>query len=470
MNSFVPAFTYVSNKKRLLAALLLFLASAFTALHAQAVTEVITDYGGYWKSSNASVNPVKPDNSHSLLAFVFNGTRYSTGVNDALLGTHGESYISGDFRALPVSAITGTVTANTKIGLGALYDGVASGPSSPAPANNIPFYLTDGTKGLNLGTGAANLPAGSMTFTVNNLQLGAVGDGKPDILVTQIADPSSTLDTYEFTDVNGVRIGNSVDISFSAIASVGNWTVDFYEASQNPMILAAGFTQTDRPLRLWAADFSTFGINAGNYHSIAYFKITLGGNSDLAFVAYNFTAITVLPVRLSFFKAAADGTKVDLSWQTSSEINTSRFVIEHSTDGIHFTALDSIPTAGVTGTVQNYSFQHQPASDGLHYYRLKMVDLDGKFSYSPVVHTFLRRADPLDIKYLSNNRILVSCPVADGPASLQLLNMEGRLVMVKELQPGVLSASLDLQRVPKGVYQLLYLTKQSRAAHSILVY
>jgi hypothetical protein len=110
------------------------------------VTEIITDYNGYWKSSAASNNSVKPDNSHNLVSFSFNGNRYSTGVNDALLTGNGQSFIAGDYRALPVTSVSSAVTSNTKIGLGYMYDGVANGPSTPAPINNIPYYLTDGIK------------------------------------------------------------------------------------------------------------------------------------------------------------------------------------------------------------------------------------------------------------------------------------------------------------------------------------
>ena len=93
-------------------------------LKAQAVTEVITDYGGYWKSGSGAINPIKPDNSHNLIAFSYNGVRYSTGVNDHLLQTKGLPFVAGDFKALPVSSITGAINGNTKIGLGAMYDGV----------------------------------------------------------------------------------------------------------------------------------------------------------------------------------------------------------------------------------------------------------------------------------------------------------------------------------------------------------
>src|ERR1700733_5384991 len=78
------------------------------------VTEVITDYGGYWKSAATAINNVKPDNSHNLVSFSYNGNRYSTGVNDALLTTNGQPFIACDYRALPVTNAS-SVTSNTKI-------------------------------------------------------------------------------------------------------------------------------------------------------------------------------------------------------------------------------------------------------------------------------------------------------------------------------------------------------------------
>jgi hypothetical protein len=144
---------------------------------AQAVTSIITDYNTFWKSTSATPSAVKPDNSHNLLAFTHNGIQYSTGVNDALLTSHGESFVQGDFWSLPVSSISGSVNGNTKIGLGALYDGVYNGASNPTPEYAIAPYLTDGIKGLNLGTGVANLPSGAMTFSIQSISPASIGDG-----------------------------------------------------------------------------------------------------------------------------------------------------------------------------------------------------------------------------------------------------------------------------------------------------
>jgi hypothetical protein len=190
--------------------------------------------------------------------------------------------------------ITGTPNGNTKIGLGAMADGVYNGAGT-APSRNLGQYLNDGINGLNLGTVVANLPAGTMFLSVSNLQAGHIGDGIPDILVTQVADPSGSFDRYAFTDVNGIVVGNFMDVNLTNINPVGEWVADFYEAT-GTAVLKPGYTQTRRHVRLWAADFSSFGINAANIGNIAYFKIDLSGNSDVAFVAYNTTTVTVQQV------------------------------------------------------------------------------------------------------------------------------------------------------------------------------
>jgi len=304
----------ITNFKRASLFLLLFYA-VFSSqdMHAQVVTEIVTDYQGYWKSGpGAALNPVKPQNSHDLLSFTFNGQRYSTGVNDALLTTRGDAFSAQKFIALPMNNMSGIPTAETFIGVGQLYDGVNNGPSSPPPLNNLAYYLTDGVQGLNIGTCATNIPQGYVSFQVSHVDPQSIGDGIPDILITQVAQPSGATDIYAFKDVNGNNVGSSVNIVLNDLQPVGNWIADFYKVNSNPMIIPAGFVNTERPMRLWAADFSDFGITPGNYESIDHFVINLKGTTDIAFVAYNIATATVVPLTpgISLLK---EGTFVDVN-------------------------------------------------------------------------------------------------------------------------------------------------------------
>ncbi|RYY13170.1 MAG: T9SS type A sorting domain-containing protein [Chitinophagaceae bacterium] len=424
------------------------------------ITEVVTDFNGYWKSGYGAINPVKPDNSHNLLSFLYKGTRYSTGVNDASLSAHGETFVPGDYRALPVSSLTGSITSNTKIGLGEKFDGVTNGKSNPSPLNSIPYYLTDGIKGLNIGTCIANLPASSMSFAISNIDLAAINDNIPDMVITQTADPSGVdFDRYEFTDINGNRIGNYVDIILSNIPSVGTWVADFYEASVNPMTLAAGFTKTERGLRLWTGDFGVFGINASNIANIAYFKITLSGNSDVAFVAYNNKAFNVdmfLPTTLTTFsgKLVSDG--IQLNWETVSESNSDKFVIEKSIDGSAFSAIGTIPAAGQSNTRRQYNFM-DPVSNSRSYYRIRMVDADGKWKYSTVITVNTPASQNIKVSAYPNpsaSYTYIVHPQVSGNTTLRIYNAQG--IVLSQVKMTGTKTLLDLTQMAKGNYHVAF--------------
>jgi Secretion system C-terminal sorting domain len=439
------------------------------------VTEIITDYGGYWKSSAAANNAVKPDNSHNLVSFSFNGKRYSTGVNDALLTSNGQSFIAGDYKALPLHSINGTVNSNTKIGLGSMYDGVANGPGTPRPANDIQKYLTDGIKGLDLGTCVANLPAGTLFFSVGDIRKQSVGDGIPDIVITQIADPSGSLDRYEFTDINGNRVGNYVDIVLSNIPAVGNWTADFYEASTNPMTLSAGFTKTDRPIRLWASDLSAFGIDSSNVSQIAYFKISLSGNSDVAFVAYNNNTIDIqlslLPVKLSGFSGKLINGQAQLSWQTLTEINSDAFIIERSTDGNAFNTIGKVNAAGNSFSALDYAYTDRNAPTGKSFYRLKQVDINGSYEYSKIIE-ITNTAATATINMFPNpasSYVIINHPFAGNNEQLQILNFQGNLLLQKKITASSFQTRVDLPQLPKGSYQLVWTNGKDRVSNNLLI-
>jgi hypothetical protein len=93
-----------------------------------------------------------------------------------------------------------------------------------------------------------------------------------------------------------------------------------------------------------------------------------------------------LPVELARFTASTSGESVDLRWSTTSEDNNAGFDVERSTDGETFTTIGFEPGVGTTEEAQSYRFVDgdAPFSTTL-FYRLRQVDTDGTFEYSPVV-------------------------------------------------------------------------------------
>lgn len=440
-------------------------AAQTTANH---VTEVVTTFGGYWRSGtgtapNAALSTTKPNNSHLLLAFTLNGTRYATGINNGLLDANGlAGYTAAPFQGLTPAGPTSTPTGSTKITLGQLYDGVNNGPSVPPPANGYPTYLADGTQGLDLGTGVANLTAGTYSFDLRPVKAAAIGDGVPDVLVSQIAAAGAN-DQYRFVDAGGAVVGNALTISMSSVPAIGNWTADFYEASQAPMTLASSLTASDRPLRLWAADFAAFGIAPADYARLARFQLLLGGDSDPAFVAYNTNSSTAagastgpLPVVLAAFAGVADGAEALLRWQTASEHNARAFVVEASADGRTFAAVGEVAAAGSSPEPRHYQFRHAPARPGLHYYRLHQLDADGTGTYSGVVAVRLGAAALEAFPSPFDKELTLRLPAA-ARLDVALFAADGRPVLARTL-PGAAAQELPLPEAA-GLAPGLYLLR-----------
>ncbi len=93
-----------------------------------------------------------------------------------------------------------------------------------------------------------------------------------------------------------------------------------------------------------------------------------------------------LPVRFIAFNGVPENNGVMLRWSTASEINNDRFEIERSTDRVTFTKIGAQIGNGTTNNVSQYSYfdGSLPVAPKL-YYRLKQVDYNGEFEYSPTV-------------------------------------------------------------------------------------
>ncbi len=292
MKRFLPGNGFV--KSYLFIFFLLFLAEKSFSQQG-GITQIYTDYQGYWTSSSTAASATKPDNDHNLLGFSWNGATYSTGVNDAALTTKGVPFTPVVFQAFPVRNIPLTSPPSLII-LGQLKDGVNNGASTPAPFTSPPQisnFLTDGVQGLNIGTGVIDVPASTpLIFDFGSIiNVAKIGDGIPDLLVSQVGTPGGASDNIYFIDKSGNRVGNIITINHSQYSAVGTWSADLYDTNG---ALTANYTKTDRPLRVWAADVSVFGITSANYTAVTGLKYELNGSSDPAFLAFNTSVIQIL--------------------------------------------------------------------------------------------------------------------------------------------------------------------------------
>jgi len=117
--------------------------------------------------------------------------------------------------------------------------------------------------------------------------------------------------------------------------------------------------------------------SANNFYSAT--GSTNGGSSTLAFATTS--SQIILPITLTSFTAAKVGTGVNLNWLVSAELNAKGYDVEHSVDGKNFTTITFLAATGASA----YNTVDANPTIGVNYYRLKMIDIDGKFKYSSVV-------------------------------------------------------------------------------------
>ncbi|HET9502620.1 MAG TPA: LamG-like jellyroll fold domain-containing protein [Hymenobacter sp.] len=140
-----------------------------------------------------------------------------------------------------------------------------------------------------------------------------------------------------------------------------------------------------------------------------------------------------LPVRLLDFAAQPQGAAVGLSWHTASEKNSTRFDIERSLDGVAFAKLGTVAAQGTTTQAHAYAFRDAqlPAGANALYYRLRQVDADGTFAFSPV--RTVRVADgraSAGLLALAPNPTHAGAALSGAPAgvAVQVLDALGRTV------------------------------------------
>lgn len=96
--------------------------------------------------------------------------------------------------------------------------------------------------------------------------------------------------------------------------------------------------------------------------------------------------IAVIPVELTSFVAKNERNNVTLNWATATEVNNNGFQIERKLNGTsEWTKLSFVSGKGTTTERNNYSYVDKSLTVGKYSYRLKQVDLDGTFEYSPII-------------------------------------------------------------------------------------
>lgn len=170
----------------------------------------------------------------------------------------------------------------------------------------------------------------------------------------------------------------------------------------------------------------------------------------------------VLPITLSSFEALQIGpAEVQLDWVTESEVNSSHFEVGHSTNARDWNYIGHRYGQGTTSERTTYSLVHEQVPAGVHYYRLKQVDFDGGYDYSPIEVVTLQGGSAWNVWPNPASNVLY---LPDIAGTAELWSTDGRQIASTTLPLPV----WNISRIPNGSY-LLRITGDSEVRTAIVV-
>ena len=164
--------------------------------------------------------------------------------------------------------------------------------------------------------------------------------------------------------------------------------------------------------------------------------------------------LTVVPVALLNFDAKAGNRVINLSWNTSSELNNRGFAIERSIDGNTYERIGWTEGNNTISTMSSYAFTDSRVQAGIvYYYRLVQTNFDGRETLSEVRKASLSAADVLITLSPNPAKDLVRIAVSGsaGTGIIRLVNESGRIIRMEKANFAA-PYFLSIKGMPAGVY------------------
>ncbi len=182
-----------------------------------------------------------------------------------------------------------------------------------------------------------------------------------------------------------------------------------------------------------------------------------------------------LPIELVDQKVICTEKGALISWTTATEVNNDYFQIEKSEDAKAWEILDILKGAGNSNSLARYEFLDNQFSENTAYYRIKQVDYDGKYEYSPILSIFCNEsvnAFEFTGYKISDNRLDVSLKTDDpGIIKISLCDISGKKITsytVNHPDKGVNFIQQEVH-VINGVYILIVEQNNTRISKKLIV-
>lgn len=201
------------------------------------------------------------------------------------------------------------------------------------------------------------------------------------------------------------------------------------------------------------------------YHNELYLQASVFGTTT----GYELCKLTsaALPLHLISFTGEVVGNNDILHWTTANETNTASFIIEQSADGNIFKTAGQVKAALNSSLNKEYVFTQLSTLNAGGFYRLKMVDADNAFTYSPVIRLKHENANLLKIVYQSEYKSIIINNQTNATCTWQLYSTSGSLTSCGNSSNT--SINIPLSNAVRGIYVIICKAKDITRSLKLVV-
>jgi hypothetical protein len=181
-----------------------------------------------------------------------------------------------------------------------------------------------------------------------------------------------------------------------------------------------------------------------------------------------------LPVELFDFEGSESNEKVILRWKTAFELDNYGFEIERSTNGLHFTKIGKVKGRGDFSGVSSYQYEDfSPVFGQSNYYRLKQMDFSGNESFSEIIRV---RLDHISL----NSAVVFKNPISSGEPlqittnfpnhhQIQIVDLRGNSLYSADLSSGSNTLSISETKLKRGIYLIGIKSKEFHKSFRLII-
>ncbi len=409
-------------------------------------------------------------NATNLTSTAPNGGSPITFINSTdVLDLNGKDLTVGAAGTASTMSGSGTIKGNSASNVTINGTGAFGTISFTSGSQNVNNLTVNRTSSGNATLGSALTVNGTLTMTAGLLYTGAntislgssatLSEGSGNRVIGKITATRTVSQSANNTfggigiaiTANGAAPGSTVVTRTTGTALSGNSNTSikrYYSISPTVntglnATLAFKYDDTtaelngisESNLKLWrSTDNGTTWIYGGvGSRDVAANTITLSGID--AFSTWTAgDSLHPLPVELSTFNCSTQGRTVLLDWNTATEINSYKFVIERSLSGANsWSVLGEVRANNYSNSPKSYSFIDKNSTVGTFQYRLRMVDNDGSYEFSKTIEAVI--AAPVEFTLSQNypnpfnpsTKISYTLP-ANSHVTLELYSLTGQKI------------------------------------------